>query len=67
MSVLFPYAYLAWDTGTRREGVRDEEAVVALLRRETFTWFVRCCDKIPFKNHLRHGPRVHLRDDPLLS
>jgi len=22
--------------------VRDEEAVVALLRRETFTWFVRC-------------------------
>ena len=31
VSVLFPY--LAWDTGTRREGVRDEEAVVALLRR----------------------------------
>jgi phage host-nuclease inhibitor protein Gam len=26
--------------------VRDEEAVVALLRRETFTLFVRCCDKI---------------------
>ena len=31
VSVLF--LYLAWDTGTRREGVRDEEAVVALLRR----------------------------------
>ena len=31
VSVLFPY--LAWDTGTRREGVRDEEAVMALLRR----------------------------------
>ena len=31
VSVLFPY--LAWDTGTRREGVRDEEAVTALLRR----------------------------------
>ena len=49
VSVLFPYAYLAWDTGTRREGaegVRDEEAVVALLRREAFTLFVRCCDKI---------------------
>ena len=29
VSVLFPYAYLAWDTGTRREGVRDEEAVMA--------------------------------------
>ena len=27
VSVLFPY--LAWDTGTRREGVRDEEAVMA--------------------------------------
>jgi len=27
VSVLFPY--LAWDTGTQREGVRDEETVVA--------------------------------------
>ena len=31
VSVLFPY--LAWDTGTCREGVRDEEAVVVC--RET--------------------------------